>query len=187
MNADTLWRADVQQRIFRELVEAFSRPGEVRDLTRWIDGASALRAVLATLMDGEVTLADPHRLIAAPDWPLLQVRPSAPEAARYVAADGRRAPDFHPALGSLESPEFGATVLIAVARLGEGSLIMNLEGPGVNGRRELRVEGLRADWLLRRADWVSDFPLGVDLLVCDAERIVALPRTTRIHMNGEAQ
>ena len=32
------------------------------------------------------------------------------ETARYVAADGRRAPDFEPALGSLESPEFGAAI-----------------------------------------------------------------------------
>lgn len=189
MQPESIWRADVQQRVFRELAEAFSRPGEVRDLTRWIDGATAQRAVLATLMDGEATLADPHGQIAAADWPLLQARRSAPESARYIAADGRRAPDFQPALGSLECPEFGATLLIevaAVAAPGNGALSMDLDGPGVGGRRELRLEGLHAEWLLRRADWSAGFPLGVDLLLCDAKRIVALPRTTRVAITAGA-
>lgn len=186
MSVERIWQADVQQRVFRALVKAFSRPGEVCDLTRWIDGASAQRAVLATLMDGEVTLADPHGLIAAPDWPLLQAGPGTPESARYVIADGQRVPDFQPALGSLESPEFGATVLLVLAAVGEGSLTLMLHGPGVSGPgRPLCLEGLHPDWLACRADWVGSFPLGVDWLLCDAQRIVALPRTTRIDMARE--
>jgi len=180
MKTESIWRADVQQSVFRELVEAFSRPGDIRDLGARIDSASAQRAVLATLMDGEITLADPHGQIAEGDWPLLQVTPGASESARYVVADGRRAPDIQPALGSLDSPEFGATVLIEVDRLGEGELLLNLAGPGIDGERVLRVAGLQPGWLTRRAEWVSCFPLGVDLLLSDARRIVALPRTTRI-------
>jgi len=186
MQTESIWRADVQQRVFRELVEVFSRPGEVRDLTRWIDGATAQRAVLATLMDGEVTLTDPHEQIAAADWPLLQARRGTPESARYIAAAGHRAPDFQPALGSLESPEFGATLLIEVAAVGNGALSMDLDGPGVSGRRELRLDGLHADWLTRRAEWTAGFPLGVDLLLFDAKRIVALPRTTRVAITAGA-
>ena len=182
---ESIWRADVQQRVFRELVEAFSRPGDIRDLGAYIDGAFAQRAVLATLMDGEMTLADPQGQIAEADWPLLQAMPSASESARYVVADGRRAPDIQPALGSLDSPEFGATVLIAVDHLGEGELSLNLAGPGIDGERVLRVAGLHHDWLTRRAEWVGCFPLGVDLLLSDAQRIVALPRTTRIRIKDK--
>lgn len=179
MKNECIWQADVQQRVFRELVEAFSRPGEVRDLTPWLDGATAQRAVLATLMDGETTLADPHARLGAADWPLLQARRGTAEDARYVVADGRRAPGFEPALGTLESPESGATLLIEVAAVGSGPLALELAGPGIAGRRELRLDGLHPDWLLRRADWTAGFPLGVDLLLADATRIVALPRTTR--------
>ncbi|MCP5157885.1 MAG: phosphonate C-P lyase system protein PhnH [Gammaproteobacteria bacterium] len=180
MNIESIWQAAVQQQVFRELVETFSRPGVVRDLTQWIGNATAHRAVLATLMDGEATLADPHGSIAAPDWRLLQAQRGAPETARYVAIDGSRTPDFRPALGRLESPEFGATLLIEIIAIGSGLLSLDLAGPGIDGQRELRLEGLHTDWLLHRADWVSGFPLGVDLLLCDATCIVALPRTTRI-------
>lgn len=184
MKTERIWQAGVQQRVFRELVEAFSRPGDIRDLSACVDGVAAQRAVLATLMDGEMTLADPHGQIATADWPLLQAKPGATERARYIVADGHRAPDFQPVLGSLESPEFGATVLVEIDCVGEGALTLELTGPGIDGRRALHLTGLHPDWLTRRADWVGGFPLGVDLLLSDATRIVALPRTTRIRMSG---
>lgn len=180
MKTERIWQADTQQRVFRELVEAFSRPGETRDLMPWLDGATAQRAGLAALMDGETTLADPHARFGAADWPLLQARREPPETARYVVADGRRAPDFQPALGTLESPESGATLLIELTAVGSGPLALELAGPGIDGRRELRLDGLHSDWLLRRADWSAGFPLGVDMLLTDATRIVALPRTVRV-------
>jgi len=180
MNIEPIWQAHTQQRVFRELVEAFSRPGEVRDLTDVIGGATALRAVLATLMDGEVTLADPHGQIAATDWPLLRSVPASPEKSRYVVADGCRPPDFQPMLGTLVAPELGATVLLTVDGVGKGALSLALSGPGIDGRRTLCLAGLHPDWLAKRADWTCSFPLGVDLLLCDAHRLAALPRTTRI-------
>lgn len=180
MKLECIWQADVQQRVFRELVEAFSRPGDISDMGSCAAGATAQRAVLAALMDGEMTLADPHGQIDAADWPLLQATPGVTESARYIVADGRRAPDFQPVLGSLESPEFGATVLVEIDHVGEGALSLELSGPGVDGRRTLCLAGLHPAWLARRADWVGGFPLGVDLLLCDATRIVALPRTTRM-------
>lgn len=183
MKTESIWQADVQQRVFRELVEAFSRPGDIRDLAACVDGISAQRAVLAALMDRETTLADPHGQIADADWSLLQATLGTTENARYIAVDGRRAPDFQPPLGSLESPEFGATMLIEVDRLDHGELLLELAGPGVDGHRALCLTGLHPDWLVRRADWVGGFPLGVDLLLYDAHRIVALPRTTRIRIS----
>ena len=181
---ERVWQADTQQRVFRELVEAFSRPGRVRDLADGLAGTAAQRAVLATLMDGETTLADPHARLGAADWPLLQARRAPTETARYVVADGSRAPDFQPAPGTLESPESGATLLIEVAAVGSGPLALELAGPGIDGRCELRLDGLHPDWLRRRADWVAGFPLGVDILLADATRIVALPRTTRATSMG---
>lgn len=187
MKTDRIWQAGVQQCIFRELVEAFSRPGDIRDLSDCVDGSSAQRTVLATLMDGEITLADPHGQIAEADWPLLQVKHGTTEIARYVVAKGHRSPDFQPTLGSLESPEFGATLLIEVDSVGQGTLSLELAGPGVDGRRTLRLAGLHPEWLTRRADWTGGFPLGVDLLLSDATHIVALPRTTHIRIIGDSQ
>lgn len=186
MNAESIWLANIQQRVFRELVEAFSRPGDIREIGNCVDGAIARRAVLATLMDAEMTLADPQEQIPPEDWPLLQARRVKSEYGRYVAAKGSSAPDFQPALGSLESPELGATLLIEIDKVGQGDISLELVGPGINGRRQLRLAGLHPDWLTRREAWVSSFPLGVDMLLSDAHRIVALPRTTQIHISAGA-
>ena len=148
--------------------------------TRVAASTASRRAALATLMDGETTLADPHAQLTAADWPLLQARHSAPETARYVLADGRRTPDFAPCLGSLESPELGATLLIEVDRVDDGPLRLDLAGPGVAGTRTMRIAGLHAAWLEQRATWNAGFPMGVDVVLADAARLVALPRTTRI-------
>lgn len=180
MTTESLWQGSVQQPLFRELLEAFSRPGDVRDLTRWIEGSSAQRAVLATLMDGEATLADPHQKIDAADWSLLQAQSGTAETARYVVIDGSLAPDFEPATGTLNSPEFGATLLIAVTSVGAGAQSLQLTGPGIDGQRTVQLDGLDSGWLERRADWGAVFPLGVDIILCDTKRIIALPRTTRV-------
>jgi len=180
MRAESLWMPETQQQVFRELTAAFSRPGELRHLSAAMPGVSALRAALAVLMDGEVTLSDPHGQIPKADWPLLQAKAGEPGTARYVVAVGGWAPDFQPALGSLESPEYGATLLLAVEQLGEGPLALELSGPGIPGKRQLCLKGLDAGWVLQRADWTSSFPLGADMLIFDAEKVAALPRTTRL-------
>ena len=43
---------------------------------------------------------------------------------------------------------------------------------------------LVVEWLHQRAVWIAGFPLGVDILLCDATRIAALPRTTQISMTS---
>jgi alpha-D-ribose 1-methylphosphonate 5-triphosphate synthase subunit PhnH len=184
MPNENIWRAEVQQRVFRALVEAFSRPGQVQELAIGNEHAVTHNAVLATLLDGETSLADPHALLGNTDWPLLQARQAPPDTARYVLVDGHRAPDFQPALGTLASPEFGATLLINVDALGRGPLATTLTGPGIAQRRELQVAGLHVAWLQQRANWVAGFPLGVDIILCAATRIAALPRTTRISITA---
>lgn len=175
-----IWDAAVQQRLFRAVMQAMARPGMVGGLGALTEGQPAARAVLATFMDGSVSLSDPHGLLEAADWPLLQARQTSPEEADYVLCDGALAPDFQPKLGTLPSPDFSATLLLSVARLGEGATRLRVSGPGVNGRAELTVDGLNPAWLMAREDWVCAFPLGVDVILADAERVAALPRTTHV-------
>jgi alpha-D-ribose 1-methylphosphonate 5-triphosphate synthase subunit PhnH len=177
---EPIWQAEVQQLVFRELVECFSRPGKVRDLLDNDSTSNASLAVLATLVDGETTLADPHAQIVSSDWPLLQASKAAVDKASYIVVDGQQAPDFEPTLGTLESPEFGATILFNVAEVGDGPQTLHLSGPGIQQSRELQLSGLHPAWLQQREEWVAAFPLGVDIIFCAATRIVALPRTTRV-------
>jgi alpha-D-ribose 1-methylphosphonate 5-triphosphate synthase subunit PhnH len=180
-----LWHPLTQQRIFRRLMTACAYPGRLADLSD--SGATALSAVLATLLDGEVSLADPNARVAEHDWPRLEARRSPPETADFIVCDGAvappTAPAFAPRLGTLENPERSATLILCVAQLSEDTdhaQPIHLEGPGIEGRRRLAVTGLDPAWLSARADWVADFPLGLDCLLVDPQRAVFLPRTTQI-------
>ena len=181
MKIDAIWRPEVQQQIYRRLLDAYARPGTLEIVKELCGGHRAWIGLLSTLLDGQTSFADPHSLLDQDDWSLLQARRDVPENAMFVLCDGTRRPDFEPSLGTLESPEKGATLIIPVERLGEGEE-MDLSGPGILGTRTLAVTGLDDAWIESRSNWVAAFPLGVDWVLADGDQFVALPRTTRINM-----
>ena len=176
------WAPLTQQWVFRRLLEAFSYPGRVQSVTG-TDGTSALSLLLATLVDTEVALADPQGLVGADHWRRLGARRDTPERAHFIVARGDLAPTFEPSCGTLESPEWGATVVVRVHNLGEGARFV-LSGPGIDRTTALTVSGFAPEWLARRSAWNAAFPMGVDLLLVDDTSMVALPRTTRIEVEG---
>lgn len=179
------WTPAAQQRLYRLLLAAVSRPGTVVDLAADLDDGRAALGALAALADAATTLHDGHGLLAARERGLLGALPAAADTAQFVLADGRRTPDerLAPARGSLLAPERGATLVLDLDAVGEGPLALGLEGPGIAGTTTLALAGLDRAWLERRAAW-CDLPLGVDVLLCDRHRLAALPRTTRIRIAG---
>lgn len=183
----TIWEPAKQQQLFRSLLDAFSYPGRITPCAT--ASTSSWFALLSTLVDGQTTLADPHKLLEESQWPKLEARRASSEAAAFVVLDGSRAPEFLPSLGTLEAPEYGATLMLRVTSLndaGIGTLRLKLSGPGIRKPMIIAVEGLHADWITSRNDWVSTFPLGVELVLCEANSFVALPRTTLITVGGAA-
>ncbi|MEW6403296.1 MAG: phosphonate C-P lyase system protein PhnH [Chloroflexota bacterium] len=177
----SVWEPAIQQKAFRQLMNAFAFPGSLETMLPEGQGRdnTVLRLILATLTDGEVTVADPHHLIDDQDWPKLETIKEAPEKARFIVARGDTAPKFSPALGSLECPEMGATVILGVTHIGRGeSLVMR--GPGIQSMKEVACSGLSPAWLNKRSEWNGAFPLGVDMILFDAASVIAIPRTTRI-------
>lgn len=170
------WQVPTQQAAFRLLLEAFSYPGRRIELNTEGD---ALVLVLATLLDGGVTLADPQGLVSADDQRRLGVTTVSPEQAQYVVMSGDHVPDFKPALGTLESPEQGATLILKVDSLGSDGCL-RLSGPGIESESWLSVSGIDPAWWARRNSWNGAFPLGIDLILVAGNQVVALPRTTRI-------
>ncbi|MBE0486903.1 phosphonate C-P lyase system protein PhnH [Marinobacter sp.] len=177
---DSVWSPLYQQRAFRALMSAFSFPGRRQPLPLCSD-ATGPTCIAAVLCDNEVSLADPDQLIQPADIRRLGIREASLENAGFIIADGSRAPDFAPALGSLAEPEQGATIIVRVASLeSTNDFPLMLEGPGIQDTQALAVSGLNRAWLAERARWNRNFPMGADLILVDDTQVVALPRTTRI-------
>lgn len=172
--AASVWSPAVQQAAFRALMQAFARPGDVRMLSH-----PALPLIPATLLDSATSLADAQMMMEAMDRDRMEAVLTTPALAHFVLVSGATAPDFTPALGTLESPELGATLLIVVKNLRDGQAL-TLSGPGISGSREIRLSGLSPAWLRAREDWNAAFPMGVDMLLMAECEVMALPRTTCI-------
>lgn len=175
---DLIWQAEFQQAAFRCVLEAFSRPGTINALPECQHNTAL--AVLATLVDGESSLADPQQLLDNSQWLRLQIKPTAPERAAFIFGEGTRPVDFEPNLGTLASPEHGATLVLTLDALKGGDTTYQLTGPGIETAVLFAPQGLDISWFKQRADWNSAFPLGVDMLLATDEAVLALPRTTQI-------
>lgn len=181
------WMAEAQQTAFRAVLDGFARPGTL--VPTQGDGAEAVLMFLSAVLDESVSLADPLGLLGADTRRLLLAPTASANQARFVLLDGRPPPDaaWQPTLGTLESPELGATLVLTVDALADRSVEpaesvvrLRLQGPGIPGTCLVSVTGLDRRWLAQRAVWVGAFPLGVDLVLAAPHALVALPRTTRI-------
>lgn len=185
LNVSEIWLPDLQQQNYRAVLDAMSRPGTRQTLIipphhDEPDGAHI--AVLASLLDNSVTLADPNQCINSDNRALLQAELATPDQADFIFCNGDLAPDFEPKLGTLPSPERSATIIIQVQDLNtpNAELSLQLSGPGIKNTVHCTLAGLDSSWLTKREAWISSFPLGVDLLLVDDNSIISLPRTTHV-------
>jgi alpha-D-ribose 1-methylphosphonate 5-triphosphate synthase subunit PhnH len=187
------------QRCFRAVLEAMSRPGRVaraapEGLVPPAPLAPAAAAVLLTLADADTPVwLDPADAAgAAGAWlrfhagcPIV----AAPGEATFVLA--ARGPAPCPAIAALdagteEDPHASATLVLQVEALeeGGGAAAWRLSGPGIESEHRLRVFGAPLDFLAQWAANRARFPRGVDVVLCAADRLAALPRGVRITLDG---
>ena len=181
------------QAVFRAVMQAFARPGEIRR----IEGAAApalltpaAAAVIETLGDYETPVWLDPALANAPavsQWirfragTPLTIEPS--EAAFAIVADPRNAPDFSCfSLGSEDYPDRSTTIILQIE--GFSGRTMTLEGPGIDGARTLAARFLPDDFAERLAANRELFPRGVDLILTAGEDLAALPRSIRLISMG---
>lgn len=178
------------QAVFRSLMDGMARPGTVQSITSEIGQPSPLGkaagAVALALCDADtpVWLQPCFAKASVADWigfhtgaPLAQEK----SEARFVflqAASGLYSFDLF-ASGTQEYPDRSATIVIEVSSIGKGSDLV-LRGPGIKEQRTVSVAGLPdvfdEIWKGNR----SIFPRGVDVILTAGDRLLCLPRTTRI-------
>jgi alpha-D-ribose 1-methylphosphonate 5-triphosphate synthase subunit PhnH len=170
------------QAAFRAVLQAMSRPGQVHRLPPLPEpppGLSpAAAAMLLTLIDAETKLC----LSAGPEaeaWVRFHCAAPLAEAgsAQFVLDPAAGLLALDP--GTEEEPETGATLILDVAGLEEGTG-WRLTGPGIRDEHRLAVAGAPPGFL---ADWARNrrhAPRGVDVILCAGDRIAALPRSVAI-------
>jgi len=171
---------------FRALVDATSRPGTIQSVA--VDPAD--HAVIATLVDHEVSLATTDDAIAGALASEGRLTETAPEAADIVHATVPTDGDVREYdRGTLEEPSDGATVVYRVDSLSEDAetapehwTVLRVSGPGVPGERTVAIEGFPTEEAQALADAQSTYPRGVDAILTTRDRIVALPRSVTLEV-----
>ena len=167
------------RRTYRALVNAMSRPGSIEPVA----ATPADRAVLATLVDEEVTVCTADDLLGDALVAEGRLRGAPIDSARVIHSSGstegaiREAPR-----GTLKEPSLGATVVYRLEDLGDtAATTVRLEGPGIQGSRTLGV-GLPAAELEAIADAQADYPRGVDIVLTTTDRLACLPRSVTLEV-----
>lgn len=182
------------QAVFRVLLTAMSRPGEVARLPPAETAAAArlVEAVCRTLLDHEVGFA----LAGTPPagWDAATVarwtgsRPLPVEEADFLLVAGPATDGGLLRLrrGTPEHPDTGATAIFFLPRPlpdGYDRSAWTISGPGVPppGRRPLPQLGLADEEISALREACAAFPLGVDCLFIDpAGAVVGLPRSATL-------
>jgi alpha-D-ribose 1-methylphosphonate 5-triphosphate synthase subunit PhnH len=144
--------------------------------------SDAQAAIALALLDADTPVWLAAECAAARPW--LAFHTGAPEAARpdlarfaFAGAFDLPAPSAFD-LGTDAYPDRSTTLVIetpGIAVPGE----LTLTGPGIDGTAHARLPLPRA-FRIARGELAELFPRGLDLLLTDGTRALALPRTTRV-------
>jgi alpha-D-ribose 1-methylphosphonate 5-triphosphate synthase subunit PhnH len=188
------------QAAYRQVLKAMAGPGLIASLREQaikVDVETALypaTLILALmLLDTEVTFkvfaekeTEINRLISQ----LTYAKTAAADRADFIfvlrdAGPGALQEALELAYpGDLLNPHRAAT-LIVEADLSTSTQGLVLTGPGIPGERRI-ADRAAADWVERRADKNSEYPLGIEMIFTDSEdNIIGLPRTTQIQRGAD--
>ena len=183
LKINDIWLPQYQRINFRAIMNTMSRPGKASFLHDPDTQTYKYLAVLACLLDSEVTLSDPFNLLSPTDWKLLQSTDTTVSSADFILCPGTEIIKSEPKLGCLESPENSATLILCVNSICRGDLSLTLEGPGIKHSTKCNISGLNPQWLEQRQAWVSEFPMGVDMILVDTSGVMAIPRTSLVDIS----
>ena len=179
------------QSTFRSVMDAMARPGTVQR----IEAASGVpapmmrgsAAMALTLFDQDTPVWLDARMAATPNvakW--IKFHTSAPVISNAsvcsfaLIAEAYSLPDFASfSFGTAEYPDRSTTIILQVESLTDGPAY-ELRGPGIDGASTLCATIDVPGFLDRLALNATLFPRGIDLVLVSDDRVVAIPRTTRL-------
>jgi len=178
------------QQVFRAVMNAMARPGEVVGIDMGFRPpaplTAAAAAVLLTLADFETAVWKDTESSDAAQF--LRFHTGArliddPAAATFaLVTDPQNTPALETfAQGTPAYPDRSATLIIQVEAFGQD---WRLTGPGIDGETRFSTAPLPADFVAQWRDNHARFPQGVDIIFAGGGQIAALPRSTEIVETG---
>ncbi|MGL4439182.1 MAG: phosphonate C-P lyase system protein PhnH [Bosea sp. (in: a-proteobacteria)] len=179
------------QSAFRGVMEALASPGRTRpsgvEMPAEVPLLPSAAAIILAMCDFETTLyLSPHVAGLPGAAEFLRFHSGAqlvpePSRAAFAVLDLAHDPldlgSF--AQGTAEYPDRSTTIIACCASV-ESGVAVTISGPGIAKVSELRVASLPAGFAAQWAANRAGFPLGVDIVFAAPDRIVGLPRSTRI-------
>lgn len=180
-----------QQQVFRTLLTAMSAPGQIATMPVHPDPAPlspSCAVICLTLLDAGSPVALVNMCAAAALW--LNTHCRAPmvsmDQAHFVLGTEKHW-DWESTpvpMGSEEEPEQGATLILELDSLDAGEPLQ-LKGPGIASTCNIAPD-LGAGFLPFWQKQQSQYPRGVDLILCCREQCLCLPRSVTIRSVEEA-
>lgn len=175
------------QGVFRHVLDALSRPGRLFTLSAHAGAGSvgpAMAQVLLALTDDDTSVWWQKPDTATAQWlcfhtgaPVADNPAAAAFAVSCCTADLPALTKF--AVGTADAPEHSTTVLIEVPSFETGPGV-EWRGPGIADVQLVRIAGLPDGfWMQWQANHAA-FPQGVDIVFTCANKVLGLPRTTRV-------
>ncbi len=173
------------QGTFRELMNAFARPGSLAAITPSSEGL--LMDVLDVLLDHEVSFCVLGKNKESMEPEITAVtgsRTADTGSADFVIfAAGDTGDELYKVKrGSLEYPDKGATVIYYGAVLDENKKIADhsFKGPGIAAGTGFTAPGIPEGELKKLSEINSEYPLGVDTVIISENNILCIPRSSKI-------
>lgn len=173
--------------IFRQLMDAMSRPGKIVDLPEMqanpvglYDSATAL---ILTLTDYDSPVWIDAALDSKQLRGFLALHAGAPvtpvaEKAHFAFLSGLEGCANWPvfSIGTPEFPDQSTTLIVQVADLDSG-MSVTLKGPGIREEEVIRPAGISADFVEWFARNQLTYPCGIDVVFASPRQILAVPRS----------
>jgi alpha-D-ribose 1-methylphosphonate 5-triphosphate synthase subunit PhnH len=184
------------QEIFRTLMNSFSKPGKVFDLSKIkksfndqnISSLNIFYALCYTLMDNETTYTvigkDAVEEMIENIYKLTKSKYVSVEKADFVFisgySSGKSLENIN--IGTSLFPDRGATVFYFVKNINNGKgYPLTISGPGIMNKICFTIEGSDLYDLEIISNINKEFPLGIDVVFYDLyDRILSVPRSSKI-------
>lgn len=185
------------QNSYRKLLDSMAKPGRINNIKEEVDKLevhSKLSKELMLLADVLLNLESSFYIKELEFQHYIKLHTFAKvekvEEAEFIFVDRKNysEEEFRDLLekvriGTLQDPHLGGTLIVKVEKITEDS-ILSLKGPGIKDKKYLGIVGLSREFIEKREEINSEFPMGVDMIFVDnSGNLVCIPRTTEVEVS----